>query len=103
MVTVSGDAAATIVIEQLCVAEPEALSATLSVNVEGPALVGIPETCPLAPSSATPAGNCPVTIDHVYGGAPPAAASDELYACPTVPEVAGQPLIDTPAPIIIAS
>jgi hypothetical protein len=76
-------AGALIVIDNAAVAETEALSVTLTVKLEGPAIVGVPEI--VLPDRLKPAGRDPLAIDHVYGGVPPVALSVCEYATPTVP------------------
>ena len=51
-----------IVIESGAVADPEALSVTLTVKFAVPALVGVPDIAP--PPSVRPAGRDPVATDH---------------------------------------
>jgi hypothetical protein len=48
-------------------------SATWTVNVEGPKVVGIPEIIPLLGSRLNPAGKAPLLTLHVYGISPPVA------------------------------
>jgi hypothetical protein len=54
------------------------------VNVNVPAVVGVPEIRPEA-ASVKPAGNAPPVTVKLYGAAPPLAVSVWLYAAPTVP------------------
>jgi hypothetical protein len=60
-----------IVIERGAVVEAGALSVTLTVKLEGPAAVGVPEI--VLPERLSPPGRAPVATDHVYGGVPPVA------------------------------
>lgn len=53
------------------------------LTVLTPAAVGVPLICPLDALMLKPAGS-PVA-DHVYGVAPPLAATVALYAAPAVP------------------
>ena len=76
-------AGALIVIDKAAVAETDALSVTLTVKLDGPAEVGVPEI--VLPERLKPAGSCPLATDHVYGGVPPVAFSSCEYATPTVP------------------
>jgi len=56
-------AGALIVIDNAAVAEPDALSVTLTVKLEEPAVVGVPEMVP--PERVKPAGSVPLATDHV--------------------------------------
>jgi hypothetical protein len=60
-----------------------ALLVAVTVNVAGPAAVGVPDTIPVTASSTSPAGNAPEVTANV--AAVPDAATGELYAAPTVP------------------
>ena len=64
-------------------ADPVALSVALTVKLEDPAAVGVPDIVP--PERLNPAGSDPLATDHVYGGVPPVAFSGCEYATPTVP------------------
>jgi hypothetical protein len=71
----------------------------VTVNVELPALVGVPLTMPVVESSARPAGIVPPLTANVGLGVPVAAIGNE-YGCPTIaavgePEVIAGPLEDT--------
>src|SRR5262245_32850537 len=48
---------------------------TVTVKVEVPVAVGVPEIWPVAAAGVGPAGSVPLAIDQVYGGVPPVAAS----------------------------
>jgi hypothetical protein len=74
-----------IVIESDFVPLPAELVA-LTVNVNVPALVGVPEITPVVVSSVKSVCNEPESMLHVIG-AVPVAASDWLYGVPTVPSV----------------
>jgi hypothetical protein len=50
-------------------------SVALTVNVYVPAVVGVPDICPVAGSSITPAGKVPLTTVYVNVPTPPAAAA----------------------------
>lgn len=65
------------------VGSEESNAVTMNVNV--PALVGDPETVPLAGSRINPGGNEPEEIDHASGAVPPVAVSTDEYGLPTVP------------------
>ena len=41
------------------------------MNDEVPDDLGVPEITPEDELSERPSGNCPIAIDHIYGGAPP--------------------------------
>ncbi len=77
-----------IVIPQLVVAVPATEfveSFTWAVNVNGPAVVGVPVIAPVEASRLNPVGRPPDVIENVYGGTPPLATSVELYGTPTWP------------------
>ena len=76
-------AGALIVNDKAAVADPVALSVTLTVKLDDPAAVGVPDIVP--PERLNPAGSDPLATDHVYGGDPPVAFSGCEYATPTVP------------------
>src|SRR5205085_1578817 len=70
------------------VARPAGVEAvTFTVKAEGPALVGVPLTTPLAASRVKPSGSAPLANSNLYGAVPPLAIIAELYATPTVPVV----------------
>ena len=48
---------------------------TLTVKLEVPVAVRLPEITPEFAFSASPDGSAPLAIDHVYGGVPPLADS----------------------------
>src|ERR1700675_4775920 len=54
------------------------------MNVEDPAVVGVPPITPAA-ERVSPAGREPELVDQVYGDVPPVAFICVLYAWPTVP------------------
>ena len=72
MVEIESGGGAT-VIENALDAVCEPLSATLTVKVKLPAVVGAPPITP-AGDNESPAGKDPEARDQVYGGAPLAAA-----------------------------
>jgi hypothetical protein len=72
-----------IIKDNTALADTEALSVILSVKLDGPAVMGVPEIVP--PKKLNPAGSDPLASDHVYGGDPPVALSVWEYATPTVP------------------
>ena len=72
MFVVTDRAGALIVILKLLVALPFAESVTLTVNVELPAVLGVPEIAPPALIDRPP-GKLPESIAHAYGGTPPEA------------------------------
>jgi hypothetical protein len=63
-----------IVSDSATVAEPDALSVTLTVMLADPAAVGLPEIVPPA-DKLSPAGRVPFASDQEYGGDPPDAPS----------------------------
>ena len=78
MVTVGRDDAAAMLIERLpLVAVFAALSVTLTVKLEVPALVGVPEIAPLE-VRFRPAGREPEATTQVYGAVPPLTATAAL-------------------------
>jgi hypothetical protein len=56
-------------------------SVTVTVNVEQPTVVGVPEI--VQPVGDNPAGSAPVTL-HVYGPVPPLPVIVWLYALPSI-------------------
>ena len=54
----------------------------MTLNVEEPEAVGVPEIAPLEGFSVNPAGSVPELMDQVYGAAPPLALSVATYAFP---------------------
>ena len=70
--------------DSAAVADPAALSVTLTVKFADPGPLGVPDMVPLAPR-LSPAGSDPLDTDHEYGGDPPDALSVCEYATPTVP------------------
>jgi hypothetical protein len=81
-------AAALIVKENDFVDEALFAPVTRTVNVEVPAVVGVPPSTP-PEDRERPAGSVPEEIDQLYGVVPPVAASVWPYAVPTVPAVSG--------------
>src|ERR1700733_2210391 len=65
----------------VCAGLPESVACT--VNVEVPAVVGVPEMVPSL-ASDSPAGSDPEVTDQLYGLVPPEADRSWLYALPTV-------------------
>jgi hypothetical protein len=55
-------------------ADAEALSVTIAVKLNAPALVGEPLMTP-DELMFTPAGSAPLVMDHVYGAVPPDASN----------------------------
>jgi hypothetical protein len=60
-----------------------ALSVSLTVKLDDPAVVGAPEI--VLPERLKPAGSDPLATDQVYGGVPPVALRACEYITPTVP------------------
>src|SRR5437763_15501107 len=86
LTTVSGCATASLT-STVLVSPSEAVTVTL-ITV-APAIVGVPETVPVAGSSVRPAGGVdPVARDQVYACLPPVAARARLNGRPTSPAVA---------------
>jgi hypothetical protein len=63
----------------------EPLSVTFTVNVEVPAVVGVPVTAPLEAFSDSPAGKVPEAMLQVKGAVPPCAFSVDEYPRLPVP------------------
>jgi len=61
-------------------------SATVTVKLEIPVPVGVPEIRPVLLASESPAGRPPLVIDHVKGDVPPLACREVEYDVPFVPE-----------------
>jgi len=55
-------------------------SVTVMVKEDVPAVVGVPEITPVAPSNVSPAGRAPTVTAQVYVAVPPTTASVWLYA-----------------------
>ncbi len=73
----------------------ESVAVTVKVNVPG--VVGVPEITPPLVSGDKPVGRAPVVTLKVYGPVPPVAVKVWLYAIPAVPcgkGGAGKRLID---------
>jgi hypothetical protein len=66
------------------------LSVTVTVKVDVPIVVGVPEISP-AELNDNPAGKLPVVTANVYGLVPPVATTDWLY--PTVCEPFGNVVV----------
>jgi hypothetical protein len=58
--------------------------AALTVNVDVPVVVGVPEITPVVGARLKPVGNAPLSTLHVMG-ASPVAVTVRLYAVPLVP------------------
>ena len=58
--------------DTVAIADADKLSVTLTVNLDEPIAVAVPETLPLG-SRLSPSGRDPLDKDHVYGGDPPVA------------------------------
>ena len=50
-------------------------SVTIMVKFDVPVAVGVPLIAPVAAFNVNPAGKVPLKMDHVYGAAPPVAAT----------------------------
>jgi hypothetical protein len=72
-------------IEKLPVAVTPAESATSSVTFEFPAADGVPVIWPVPAFRFRPAGREPELTDQLYGGVPPLAERDAVYADPALP------------------
>ena len=60
-------------------------SATCTIKLSVPDVVGVPEMAPVLGSSVSPGGRLPAATLHVYGGIPPVAPSVCKYPVPTMP------------------
>ncbi len=58
-----------------CVCAGLPLSLTVTVKVNVPLAVGVPEITPLPAARLTPVGRVPFVTDQVYAGVPPVAWS----------------------------
>src|SRR5947209_1793389 len=65
-----------------------------------PGVPGVPVIAPDA-EIVSPAGSWPAASDHEYGGVPPVATADELYAWPASADGAGQLATERPDPMAI--
>ena len=72
---VGGVTAGFTTIDRALVAVELAVSVTLAVNAEVPAVAGVPEMTPVVLSRVSPAGSVPEEIDQLSPPAPPVAAS----------------------------
>src|SRR5690348_6692593 len=70
--------------DRMAVLNTDALSVTITVNVDEPITAPVPDINPPA-LRLSPAGSDPLATDHVYGGDPPVALSVWEYGSPTVP------------------
>jgi hypothetical protein len=79
-------AAATVIVKDFVVVWAVGVVETVAITVKlnEPAVVGVPEIVP-AVDSASPPGNAPELRLHVYGVVPPLAPSVVEYATPTCP------------------
>jgi hypothetical protein len=62
----------------------DSLSVTLTVKLDVPLAVGVPEMTPPL-ERVSPAGRLPEASDHVYAAVPPVALRVVLYELPTMP------------------
>jgi hypothetical protein len=60
-------------------------SITLTVKLNVPAVVGVPEITPVDAAKLNPAGSIPALTLQLYGVVPPLACNVVVYAVPTVP------------------
>jgi ABC-type thiamin/hydroxymethylpyrimidine transport system permease subunit len=78
------------------------LSLTVTVKLELPFAVGVPEITPLPAASVSPVGRLPAVTDQVYPGVPPLACSVCEYAVPSVPEAnVDEVIVSCVAPMVI--
>ena len=59
-------------------------SVTVGKKLKTPAVVGVPEICPLLVLKVNPGGKLFAGRLHEYGGTPPVACTLVVYAVPTV-------------------
>src|SRR4051794_15100230 len=62
-----------------------AASVAVMVNVNVPAVVGVPVIAPEPPLRTSPVGSAPLEMVNVYGAVPPEPETVWLYAVPTLP------------------
>src|SRR5689334_11021061 len=67
------------------VALRDAVSVTRTLNVNVPALAGVPEITPLNANNVRPPGSEPADKNQRYAGVPPTAVRVTLYPAPTDP------------------
>jgi hypothetical protein len=70
---VAGSAATVIVVTADLVCAGSPVSLTVTVKVDTPLAVGVPEIVPVVEASVSPAGRLPEVTDQVYCGVPPLA------------------------------
>ncbi len=78
-----------------------AASTTVTVTVEVPAVVGVPEMTPVPALIVRPAGS-PVA-DQLYGGVPPTALTVAEYAVAAVPAGSDAVVIASAARHVVSS
>ncbi len=69
--------------DAFCLGVPESLTLTVKVNL--PLTVGVPESSPVVALSVMPAGRLPDTSFHLYGASPPWATRYVTYGECSVP------------------
>src|SRR5574337_237700 len=75
-----------ITMEKAFAADETFVSATCTVKLIVPAVVGAPDMTPVEPFNVKPSGRLPEEIDHEYGGLPPVAVRVWLYVVLVLPE-----------------
>jgi len=95
----------TILMESDCAGEVlPALSFTVTVNEQVHTAVGVPDIVPVELFKVNPEGRDPeCTIQLLYGGVPPVAASCAEYTDDTAPFGSDVVVIPTPAAIVRAN
>ena len=63
-------------------------SVTLTVKLDVPAAVGVPDSTPVEAFRVIPAGSVPALTDHAYGAVPPLTVSVSEYHRPPHPTAA---------------
>jgi hypothetical protein len=71
-VVIVGDTGAGLIVMLNCCVSFPAPFVALTVNVEIPAAVGVPEITPVSAFSVSPSGSAPLSILHVMGASPDA-------------------------------
>jgi len=74
LVVIDGGFAVTAIVSVWLAVAP-VVSLTFTLKLKLPAVLGVPEICPLVAASTSPGGGEPVAIDHVYPGVPPEAVT----------------------------
>ena len=90
-----------IVSENVVVACCVPLSATCTVKLDVPGVVGVP-LIPPSFDNVRPPGKAPAVIDQLYGAVPPVAVKGWVYAAPTVPFVSDVVLMESVTGLMVS-